>query len=211
MGAHLPKLGLERFGRRLRAATAEPVEDEAVNALFAHYEELRSWNPRLSLIGPGTTDDAVERHYAESLAGRELLRSSDRRLVDLGSGAGFPGLPLAAAVPSLEVWLVEPRNRKWAFLRSSAAVAGLSCHCLDARIDRALPADFPDRVDVLTVRALKMEPEGWAAVAGCLKRGGRLLRWGSSEPPEEMDGWKVGRQLRLPGRDRWVLELKPGR
>lgn len=180
-----------------------------MESLFLHYEELRRWNPRLSLIGPGTTDEAVERHYGESLAGLELLRKRDRRLVDLGSGAGFPGIPLAAAVPSLEVWVVEPKNRKWAFLRSAVSAGRLSCHCLDARVGAVLPADFPHRIDVVTVRALKLESEAWRAVGERMAERGRLLCWGGGEAPAELADWKVKRKVRLPGRERWILELEP--
>ena len=165
MGAPLPHLSFDRFHRRLTIALDDPPSSEVAEKLFAHYEELRRWNERLSLIGPGTTDSAVEVHYAESLEGRQLLRASDRTLVDLGSGSGFPGVPLAAAVPELEVWLVEPQSRKWAFLRSAVAAAGLSCHCVDSRVETVLPADFPSPIDVLTVRALKLEPSAWASIA----------------------------------------------
>ena len=208
MGSPLPTLSLERFSRRLSAAVGGELAPEIAETLFAHYEELRRWNVRLSLIGPGTANEAVEVHYAESLAGRELIASADRTLVDLGTGAGFPGVPLAAALPDLEVWLVEPQSRKWAFLRSAVAAAGLSCHCLDTRADADLPSDFPHDIDVLTVRALKLDPEVWAAVAGRFSKRGRILRWGAGDPPEELEDWKVGRRVRLPGRERWILELK---
>lgn len=208
MGSPLPTLSRERFSRRLTSTIEEPLAEEAVEKLFLHYEELRRWNTRLSLIGPGTTDEAVERHYGESLAGRALLGTRDRTLVDVGSGAGFPGVPLAAALPDLEVWLVEPRSRKWAFLRSATAAAGLSCRCLDARVGRELPPAFPSAIDVVTVRALSLDAEAWSVLRPRLSRRGRVLVWGGSDPPAELAGWKVGRSVRLPGRQRWILELK---
>lgn len=208
MGAPLPNLSRERFSRRLSAAVGESLTPDAAEQLFAHYEELRRWNVRLSLIGPGTADEAVEVHYAESLAGLALVEPTDRTLVDLGTGAGFPGIPLAAAVPDLEVWLVEPRSRKWAFLRSAVAVAGIGCHCLDTRVEAGLPADFPSEIDLVTVRALKLDVEVWAAIAARFGPRGRILRWGAGEPPAELEGWRVERRVRLPGRERWILELK---
>ena len=64
------------------------------------------------------------------------------RLLDLGSGAGFPGIVLAAARPDLEVTLLEARERKWAFLAAACRRAGLACRCLNARVS-ANPADLP--------------------------------------------------------------------
>ncbi len=208
MGSPLPNLSLERFSRRLAAAVQGAVSAEAARALFAHYEELRRWNLRLSLIGPGTADSAIEVHYAESLAGRELIGPEDRTLVDLGSGAGFPGVPLAAALPDLEVWLIEPRSRRWAFLRNAVAAAGLECHCLDTQVEAGPLADFPDPIDVVTVRALKLAPDVWSALAERFSRRGRILRWGGADAPAELAGWRVSRRVRLPGRARWILELK---
>lgn len=209
MGAPLPALSRERFSRRLGSAVDGMLTAKTVDHLYAHYEELRRWNPRLSLIGPGTTDDAVEVHYAESLLGRELIEPGDRLLVDLGSGAGFPGVPLAAALPNLDVWLIEPQSRKWAFLRSAVSVAGLECRCLDRRLESDFPVEFPCGVDVVTVRALKLDPEVWKEIADRLAPGGRLLRWGAAEPPAELEGWRPARSVRLPGRQRWILELRP--
>ncbi|HUF78495.1 MAG TPA: RsmG family class I SAM-dependent methyltransferase, partial [Thermoanaerobaculia bacterium] len=79
-----------------------PVVPATLAALYAHYQELRRWSPALSLIGPAAAGDVVERHYGESLAGVPLLPAGARVLVDVGSGAGFPGFVLAAACPELE-------------------------------------------------------------------------------------------------------------
>ena len=211
MGATLPDLGSDRFEERLRAVVEGPVvaESELIQSLFAHYEELRRWNPRLSLVGPGSASEVVERHYGESLAALPLLGTKVERLVDLGSGGGFPGLPLAAAAPGSEVWLVEPRQRKWAFLRSATAAARLSCRCLNARVTASLPSSFPDRIDVVTIRALKLDAKTWAAIRERLSARGRVLCWSGSVPPAGLAGWRRGRQIRLPGRDRSIMEMLP--
>lgn len=211
MGAPLPRLSFERFSRRLASALSQPVDEEVLRSLFLHYEELRRWNPRLSLIGPGTVDQAVERHFAESLEARELLRAEDHIVTDLGSGAGFPGLPLAAAVPALEVWLVEPQSRKWAFLRSVSAAAGIRCHCLDERVNASVPATIPTGIDVLTVRALKLDVAAWSMLATRLSPSGRALVWSSAEKPAGLAGWTKVDTLRLAGRDRWILAFEPPR
>ena len=112
MSAELPDLSLDEFRRRLEATSPVPVGPEVLDRLLAHYQELRRWNPSLSLVGPAAAADVVERHYAEALSGLPLIPAGARVLVDVGSGAGFPGFVLAAARPELEVTLVEPRQRR---------------------------------------------------------------------------------------------------
>jgi 16S rRNA (guanine(527)-N(7))-methyltransferase RsmG len=183
------------------------VPPAVVRRLFAHYEELRRWAPRVDLIGPGTAEEAVERHFAESLAALPWLPpappggGSGGRLLDLGSGAGFPGLVLAAARPDLEVFLVEPRERRRAFLAAVARRSGLEVEILGARVSaRALP-ELP--ADVVTVRALRLEPAEWIALAGKLAPGAALLLWSGASPPALPELFRPQRELRLPAsRDR---------
>src|SRR6185503_13358226 len=101
----------------------------------------------------------------------------------LGSGAGFPGLVLAAARPQWEVTLVEAQERKWAFLQAAGRRAGLSCRYLNARVAALLPPGFSDAYEAVTVRALRLAPPVLAALAARLTPEGRLLLWmGAAEP-----------------------------
>lgn len=159
-------------------------------ALWAHYGELRRWNERLNLIGPGTAERVVERHYGEALAALPLLDGAVS-LLDVGSGAGFPGFVLAAVRPRLAVTLVESRERKWAFLEAAVRRAGLSCRCLNARVGAAF--DLPP-VDLVTWRAVRL-PEAALGRLACLTR--RMLAWSGAEEPAPPAGWRVGRRAYL--------------
>lgn len=198
----LPALSSAEFASRLRAAREAALDSQALERLFAHYEELRRWAPRLDLIGPGAVGEIFERHYAEALAALPWMPAGAARLVDLGSGAGFPGLVLAAARPDLEVWLVEPRARRAAFLAAAARRMRLSVRLLAVRVAEPLPPEFPSVVEVLTVRGLRLEPRAWRALASRLVPGACLISWSGGEPPELPNGFVTGRELRLPGADR---------
>ena len=205
MGASLPDLAPEAFRARLAASSPEALTAATQNALHAHYQELRRWNPTLSLIGPGTTDEVVERHYGESLAALPLLPLAAAVLVDVGSGAGFPGLVLAAARPNLAVTLVEAQERKWAFLEAACRRAALPCRCLNARVAAPLPTDFPAVIDLVTARAIA--PEALAPLLERLAPTGRVLLWTTSNP--ELGGLAAGRTLALPGSERrQIVELR---
>lgn len=210
MAAELPELTLDQFRRRLEAVSPVPVAAEVLDRLFAHYQELRRWNPSLSLVGPAAAADVFERHYAESLAGLSLIPPGVRTLVDVGSGAGFPGFVLAAARPELEVTLVEPRQRRWAFLRAACRRAALPCRCLDARVERPLAPGLPESIDVITTRALKLPPEVLGALAERLAPGGRVLVWaGKAEPAVPRGLVRSGERPIAGSRHRRIVELTP--
>jgi 16S rRNA (guanine527-N7)-methyltransferase len=84
--------------------------------LEQHYQLLLRWNPKLNLTRITSLLDAVRYHYCESLYLARSLPSGPLRIVDIGSGAGFPGIPVAIYRPDCEVHLVESHQRKAVFL-----------------------------------------------------------------------------------------------
>ncbi|HWM91404.1 MAG TPA: RsmG family class I SAM-dependent methyltransferase [Thermoanaerobaculia bacterium] len=205
----LPPLSREDFSRELSGFSPEPLDGRALNALRAHYQELSLWNQRLSLIGPGTLNEVLERHYGESLAAIPLIPGNARFGLDIGSGAGFPGLVLAAARPGLEMTLVEAREKKWAFLSAAARKASLPCRCLNARVAVPLPAGLPASLDLVTARALKLDPDVLGALAERLSPEGRILLWLGEEGPALPAALSPGRSVRIPGSQRRrILELR---
>jgi 16S rRNA (guanine527-N7)-methyltransferase len=199
MGTELPRLDRDEFDARLQRCSPAPVSVQARANLYLHYQELRRWNRSLSLVGPSRRDEIVERHYGESLAAVPLLGKHDHRAVDLGSGAGFPGLVLAMVRPQLEVFLVEARERKWAFLTTVCRKAALSATCLNARVGATLPEGLPETIDVVTSRALKLSPEVLAAISQRLSPTGQLLLWAGKSDPSNTAGLTVAASRRLPG------------
>ena len=96
-----------------------PLSAEQIAALEAHYDLLCRWNKVLNLTRIERLEDAVERHYCESLFVASHLPDS-ASIVDIGSGAGFPGFVVAVAKPSCSVTLVESHQRKAVFLREAS-------------------------------------------------------------------------------------------
>ncbi len=181
-----------------------PLAAATVDRLLRHAECLERWSDLTSLVGRGD-DDLVERHYLESLAGVELCRGAGC-LLDLGSGAGFPGLVLAAALPEVEVHLVEARQRKAAFLRQAARAMGLErvrVHAtrLDPRAGgRLLTSQVgAARVDCLTLRAVRLDDGLWSAVEPALAGSARLVRWEGEEPPALAVELELQRRIPLAG------------
>ena len=187
MAAELPNLTVQQFLGRLERAGSCPG-DEVVERLFRHYQLLREWAPRASLIGPGSATHAVERHYAESLAAARWIPDGVS-LVDIGSGAGFPGWVLAAATNAL-VTLTESRSRKVAFLRRAAREAKLSLRVLHDRVIKPLPEGVPEELDCLTLRAVSLPASVWSELIDRLAPRGYVIHWAGEE------GWQPQGPLR---------------
>ena len=91
-----------------------------LDALEAHHKLLTNWNARLNLTRIESAEDAVRLHYCESLLVGTKLPAGPLRIVDVGSGAGFPGIPIAILRPECAVTLVESHQRKGVFLREAS-------------------------------------------------------------------------------------------
>ena len=202
-GPVLEALSPADLARAFTAASPLPLDERALSALSVHYRELRRWNRSLSLIGPGTVAAVIERHYGEALAALPWVDRQWTRIVDVGSGGGFPGLVLAAALvapnPDFLVTLVEPKGRKWAFLQSVVRKASLPCQCLNARVDAPLPLDLPEQIDLVTVRALKLSVEAIEALARRLSPDGRMFFWVAQQEPALPECLLVDATLKLRG------------
>jgi 16S rRNA (guanine527-N7)-methyltransferase len=152
-------------------------------------------------LAPTTVTDpavAVDVHLADSLVALSLhsVRSA-QTIVDIGSGAGFPGLPLAIALPGALVSLVESNGRKCDFLRRAVAGAGLT----NARVVQARAEQIPDsvgRYDVATARALAPLSVVAEYAAPLLEPGGTLVAWkGHREAEEEEAAARAAGELGL--------------
>src|SRR5208283_5706443 len=110
------------FADALRRRLAGIVElaPGQVEALKAHYQLLLRWNRTLNLTSIRRMEEAVERHYCESLFLGAHLPQGALRIADIGSGAGFPGLPVAVLRPDCAVTLIESHQRKAVFLREAS-------------------------------------------------------------------------------------------
>jgi 16S rRNA (guanine527-N7)-methyltransferase len=131
--------GLKSFGLIL--------PPEAVDRLGLYFGELLKWSKKVNLIAKGTDpEQIIENHFIDSLTILPQLTGVGSHLLDIGSGAGFPGLVCKAAWPELLVTLVEPRLKRASFLGHISRTLGLSgVNTLTCRVEDEgqLPADGP--------------------------------------------------------------------
>jgi len=130
------------------------VSRETLARLKAYADLLSDWSQRHNLVARSTLPDLWHRHFLDSAQLEPLIPQGARTLADLGSGAGFPGLVLAAMRPELAVTLHESTGKKCDFLRAAAQAMELEVTVQNARIE-VLP---PRAYDVVTARALAPLP-----------------------------------------------------
>lgn len=147
---------------------------EALAQLSVYLELLLRWNRRINLTGLREPRLMVRRLFGESLYVARLVELRGR-LVDVGSGAGFPGLALKLVAPDLQVTLIEQRRKKCVFLKEVVRQCGF------ANVD-VVAARFQDYVeggrgrvqaDLVTTRAVEVDQVLLRWVADCLVPGGR--------------------------------------
>lgn len=160
------------------ALAALGLEGQALSRLAAYLDTLAAWSPRVNLTGARTPAERVQLLVGDVLAAVSLPEPG--RLIDVGSGNGSPGLVLALLRDDLEVTLLEPRTRRWAFLREAARAAGRSgVRVLRLRHD-ACPGP-PART--VTLRALSLPLE---ELLRLVEPGGRIVVLGGA--PQDAPG-----------------------
>jgi len=117
------------------------LDEGQVNLLWGHYQLLVKWNSTINLTAIRNLDEAVRKHYFESIFLGTHLPKGPLHIADVGSGAGFPGIPVAVLRSDCHVTLIESNHRKAAFLReatrgwANAAVVPKRAETLDAAFD----------------------------------------------------------------------------
>jgi 16S rRNA (guanine527-N7)-methyltransferase len=191
-GEGVPRETLDGLRDRYRLGDGFPEQMQRLLAALSTEPD-----PHTTVSDPGA---AAEVHVADSLAGLEIpeLRSATA-VADVGAGAGFPGLILAAALPAARVDLLEAAQRKVAVIERLADAAGLdNARALPARAEEWAAGEGAAAYDAVTARAVA--PLGVLAeyAAPLLRVGGAVVAWkGARDPDEEAGGAAAARALGL--------------
>jgi 16S rRNA (guanine527-N7)-methyltransferase len=179
--------------------------------LVAHLDLLDEWGARMNLTAIRDREEQLTKHVLDSLSIRPWLRGE--RIADLGSGAGFPGIPLAIVEPGRYFALIESTGKKCDFLRHVAAeLALVNVEIVQSRAEAYRP---PLRFNTVVARAV-------GSIADLVRRGGHLVAGGGrllvmkgrrpeAELASRLNGWKVAgvHRLAVPGlmEERHLVEL----
>jgi 16S rRNA (guanine527-N7)-methyltransferase len=207
-----PRLSLEERLIRDAATLGVPLSPEAAVRLLALTAELALWNKTHNLTAITAPEAMLTHHLLDSLAIQGDLAGA--RIADAGTGAGFPGLPLALVNPEREFTLIDSNNKKIRFVTHALALLGLSnVTPVHARSEALRPRQ---PFDTVVARALAPLPRLLPFVAPLCGRHTRVLamkgRWPEAELKELPKSWQLvsSRELQVPGLDaaRCVLVLQ---
>lgn len=169
----------ERLARRARRAGLT-ISPELASRLESYYQLLSMWNRKINLtaldlkeLGPA----AIDRLLIEPLVAARHVPAGARRMIDLGSGGGSPALPLALALPGIQLLMVESKTRKSVFLREAIRTLELEgAEVVTARFEELLARpDLHEAHDLVTVRAVRIEARALITAQAFAKPGGFLF------------------------------------
>ncbi|MBF0517659.1 MAG: 16S rRNA (guanine(527)-N(7))-methyltransferase RsmG [Nitrospirae bacterium] len=157
--------------RALSALSINPTE-EIIDAFAIYAEQLQKWTKVHNLTAVTDVEGIAVKHFIDSVLFTIPLRESDRDILDVGSGAGFPGIPMKIVRPQLRLALLEPKGKKAAFLRHIVHKLNLKdCEIIEGRLESF---HCPRLFDASVVRALFTAGEFIAKVSPILKPGGLI-------------------------------------
>jgi 16S rRNA (guanine527-N7)-methyltransferase len=205
--------GWEPLVRRVADALAPGAPFQAAASIARLLDLVGEWNARVDLTAARSPEELVDLYVADALViarHAAIGEQAPAHWVDVGSGAGAPGIPLALLAPEIRVTLVEPRAKRVAFLRTALGVLGRA----DVAVQRARSEQLAaGGFDVATSRAT-LAPDAWLAEGARLARGTVWVLLARGAEPA-LAGWRLDLDLPyrwpLAGAERRALRFVPER
>ncbi|HKO12490.1 MAG TPA: 16S rRNA (guanine(527)-N(7))-methyltransferase RsmG [Acidobacteriaceae bacterium] len=178
---------------------------EQAQRFESYLDLLVRWNARMNLTAVRAPDEIVQRHFAECIFAARQIPREVKTLLDFGSGAGLPGIPIAICRPEIRVTLAESQGKKAAFLREVVRTLGLQAEVWDRRVEQMPPERS---FDAVTLRAVDKMAEACRTALARIAAGGCLLAFATraTEPELRRIGgiaWQEG--LPIPGSEQGLL------
>jgi 16S rRNA (guanine527-N7)-methyltransferase len=162
------------------------LNQHMLQMLLMYFNELKEWNQKVNLTSLRNDRVIIIDHFIDSLSVVPHLPQTGN-LVDIGSGAGFPGLPIKIAKPELDVTLIEAKRKKINFLRQVIILLNLShITAVHGRIEKLVSDNECGLFDILIARAFSALEMLLQLASPMLKRGGQLIAMKSKEGEKEL-------------------------
>lgn len=168
-----------KLASELESAGLKALLPEAIARFERYLELLLKWNARMNLTAVREPDAILRRHFLECIqCAQALPEERNATLLDYGSGAGFPGIPIAICRPEIRVTLAESQKKKAAFLREAVRSIGLAADVFDGRVEDIQPGR---KFSFVTLRAVDRMADATAAALDRIAFGGWLIIFATRE------------------------------
>ena len=197
--------------RRLLAGAVSSIGLELIprqmEQLATHFALLLKWNEKINLTAVRAPEEIATRHFGESLYLAKLMPAPAGPMVDVGSGAGFPSLPLKIAWPGVETVLLEPNQKKATFLKEVVRSCGLEG--VEVRAERLEDAaSLGGRAQIATLRAVALDEGTLGQLSRLLAPDGRLALYLGEDTATALanfQGFDWQTPARIPGAEHRVI------
>lgn len=188
-------LSASKITQAVEQAELDPLAPGVAEKFSRYYALLEQWNSKLNLTAIRDPDEALRRHFVECIFCAQHLPRGITSLLDFGSGAGFPGIPIVLCRPELHVTLAESQGKKASFLREVVRSLGIAADVYAGRVEK-MPAN--QSFDAVSLRAVDKMQSAVESAAGRVSRGGWLILMASAGTIELPAGFAAS-VLPLPG------------
>ena len=173
---------------------------EQINSFMTYLSELKKWNRAYNLTGLKKDKDIIIKHFFDSLLYLKVLPDGEIKVADIGTGAGFPGIPLKIIRPGIDMYLIEPSRKKSAFLRHITRRLGLKrIEVIEKSIQEIkVNKELPYLVDAAVTRALFSIKDFTKKASPIVKKGGTLILNKGPKVDEELKMLQNGKYEVLP-------------
>ena len=165
------------------------LNEQQLASFEIYKNELLQWNAKTNLISENSAQEIIPRHFLDSLTALQFIDNPTARIIDVGCGAGFPGIPLKIARPTLALYLLETNRKKVSFLKHLLRLLNLSnVVVLHDRTENIISTDtWKGKFDVLISRAAFKLSELLPQGEYFLTYGGKLIALKGPNVSEELD------------------------
>lgn len=165
------------------------LNSQQLSQFEIYKNELLDWNTRTNLISESSAQEIITRHFLDSLTAVQFITQPQAVIIDIGSGAGFPGLPLKIARPNLKIYLLESNRKKVSFMKHIIRLLQLSsAHVLHDRVENIIRQNsWKEKFDILISRAAFKLDELVKLGDFFLSPAGQLIAWKGPNVEKELN------------------------
>ena len=160
----------------LAAGFGIELSNEAAEKMDIYAALLAEWNQKMNLTAIKEPEEVMVKHFLDSLTVATVLPKGPFKLIDVGTGAGFPGVPLAILRPDIELTLLDSLNKRLVFLETVCRETGVTANRVHARAEEfGKKAEFAGQFDVATARAVAAMEKLAGYLLPFVKKGGKAI------------------------------------